>query len=85
MPGSVTHIILTFSVTFLTPKSGLEVNDWSYVLIFTVFTKNQGDDTTAVTRQIVSDILKPTSNLHLTDNFCGYHIYYRMLYNFYYS
>ena len=49
MPGSVTHIILSFSVTFLNPKSGIDVNDRSYVLIFTIFAKNQADDTTAVT------------------------------------
>ena len=31
-------------------------------MIFTVFTRNQVDDITAVTRQFASDIIKPTSN-----------------------
>ena len=65
MPGSATPIFLSFYVTFMNSKSGLEINGWSYVLIFTVFARNQVDTVTAVTRQIASDIIKPTSNFTL--------------------
>ena len=37
----------------------------SYVLIFTVFTRNQVESITAVTQQIASDIIKPTSTFTL--------------------
>ena len=65
MPGNATPIFLSFYVTFLNSESGLEINGCSYVLIFTVFTRNQVDNITAVTTQITSDIIKPTSNLKL--------------------
>ena len=58
-------IFLSFYLTFMNSKSGLEVNSWSYILMFTVFTRNQVDDITAVTRQIAFDITKPTCNLNL--------------------
>ena len=65
MPGSATPIFVSFYVTFMNSKSGLEINDWSYILIFTVFIRNQVDNITAVTRQIASDMIKPTNNFTL--------------------
>ena len=62
LTGSATPIFLSFYVTFMNSKSGLEVNGGPYVLTFTVFTRNQVDNITAVTRQIASDIIKPSSN-----------------------
>ena len=56
---------LVFMSLFMNSESGLEINGRSYVLILTVFTRNQVDNITAVTRQIASDILKPTSNFTL--------------------
>ena len=46
-------------------ESGLEINGLYYVLIFTVFTRNQVDNSTAVTAQIACDIIKPTSDFTL--------------------
>ena len=65
MPGGATPIFHRFFFTSMNSKSDVEINGWSYVLIFTVFTRNQVDDITAVTRQFASDIIKPTSNFTL--------------------
>ena len=65
MSGGATPIFLSFYVTFMNSESGIEINGWSYVLIFTVFTRNQVDNITAITTQIASDIIKPASNLTL--------------------
>ena len=65
MSGGATPIFLNFYVTFMNSESGIEINGWSYVLIFTVFTRNQVDNITAITTQIASDIIKPASNLTL--------------------
>ena len=46
-------------------KSGLEINGGFYVLIFTVFVRNQVDNIAAVRRQVASDIIKPTSDFTL--------------------
>ena len=65
MPDSATPIFLSYYVTFMNSESGHEINDWSYKLIFTVFTRNQVDNTSAITTQIVPDIIKPASNFTL--------------------
>ena len=63
---AVPHLsFLVFMSLFMNSESGLEINGRSYVLILTVFTRNQVDNITAVTRQIASDILKPASNFTL--------------------
>ena len=64
-PGSATPIFLSFYVTFMNSKSGLEINGGFYVLIFTVFVRNQVDNIAAVRRQVASDIIKPTSDFTL--------------------
>ena len=66
MSGSTTPIFLSFYVIFMNSESGIEINGWSSVLIFTVFTRNQIDNISAITTQIASDIIKSASNLTLT-------------------
>ena len=61
MPGTATSIFLSFYVTSITSsKSGLEVNGGSYVLFFTVFTRNQVD---VVEIKQINSKIKDTNNM----------------------
>ena len=61
MPGTATSIFLSFYVTSVTnSKSGLEVNGGSYLLFFTVFTRNQVD---VVEIKQINSKIKDTNNM----------------------
>ena len=63
--GGASPIFPSSYVTFMNSESGLEINGRSYLLIFTVFIRNQGDNITTATKLIASNYIKLSSNFTL--------------------